>query len=160
MLCNNSLIRMEMTEFLTSVLDMEEMLPAVSQGAIGIQCRDDDTTSLKYLAGLNHPETKTCVDCERAFLAALDGNCRTPIAGQAVIEDGVLKFAGLLAREDGTELLRISREGKPEDAVKIGTDAGAALKEQAPHLVEAFQLSGEEQMLVAPVNAKSKEDAK
>jgi len=155
LLAHAGLIRMEMTEFLTAVLDMHEMLPAVSQGAIGIQCRDDDASALKYLAGLNHAPTKTCVDCERAFLAALDGNCRTPIAGQAVIVDGVLKFEGLLARDDGSELLRIKREGQPEDAVQLGTDAGAELKRQAPHLVEAFQLSGEEQMLVAPVKAKA-----
>ena len=147
---------MEMTEFLTSVLEMDEMLPAVSQGAIGIQCRDDDEKSLKYLAGLNHPDTKTCVDCERAFLAALDGNCRTPIAGQAVLEGGVLKFKGLLAKDDGTEIVRVEREGRPEDAVAIGTEAGATLKAEAPHLVDAFQLSGEEQMLVAPVKAKAK----
>eukprot|EP00613_Pedinella_sp_CCMP2098_P005018 CAMPEP_0171606876 /NCGR_PEP_ID=MMETSP0990-20121206/8019_1 /TAXON_ID=483369 /ORGANISM="non described non described, Strain CCMP2098" /LENGTH=346 /DNA_ID=CAMNT_0012169787 /DNA_START=119 /DNA_END=1159 /DNA_ORIENTATION=+ len=154
LLAHAGLIRMEMTEFLTTVLEPEEMLPAVSQGAIGIQCRDDDTKSLKYLAGLNHPETKACVDCERAFLAALDGNCRTPIAGAAFIVDGVMKFKGLLAREDGTEVLRCEAEGAVEDAVKIGTDAGAKLKAQAPHLVDAFGLSEEEGMLVAPVKAK------
>jgi hydroxymethylbilane synthase len=145
---------MEMTEFLTSVLDMEEMLPAVSQGAIGIQCREDDEKALKYLAGLNHPETQTCVNCERAFLAALDGNCRTPIAGQAVIKDGVLHFNGLLAMEDGSELVRTEASGDPKDAVKIGNDAGEKLKAQVPHLIAAFQLSAEEQMLTAPVKAK------
>lgn len=154
LLAHAGLIRMEMTEFLTAVLDMDEMLPAVSQGAIGIQCREDDETSLKYLSALNHPETKTCVDCERAFLAALDGNCRTPIAGQAVVEGGVLKFKGLLAKEDGSELVRTEAEGNPEDAVAIGTAAGEKLKSEAPHLVDAFNLSEEEGMLVAPVKAK------
>jgi hydroxymethylbilane synthase len=152
---SGSLIRMEMTEFLTSVLSWDEMLPAVSQGAIGIQCRADDTKSLGYLAKLNHPPTKTCVDCERAFLAALDGNCRTPIAGQAWIEGGVLKFKGLLMKEDGSEGHSTTSEGDPKDAIRIGTEAGAKLKAAAPHLIEAFQLSAEEKMLKAPVKARN-----
>lgn len=130
--------RMDMTEFITSTLEQEEMLPAISQGAIGIQCREDDEQTIKYIMALNHPETKICVDCERAFLSALDGNCRTPIAGQANIVDGVLQFRGLIAAEDGTEIHRTEASGSPEDAVKIGTDAGLVLKERAPHLVEAF----------------------
>lgn len=146
--------RMDMTEFATSVLEQEQMLPAVAQGAIGIQCRDDDENALKYLAALNHPDTKTCVDCERAFLAALDGNCRTPIAGQAHIEDGKLHFRGLLAREDGTEMYETTRVGAPEDAVKIGTEAGEELKEKAPHLIELFNLSEEEQRLTAPTQGQ------
>jgi porphobilinogen deaminase len=60
------------------------MLPAVSQGAIGIQCREGDTTMLTYLDKLNCPDTKIAIDCERAFLAALDGNCKTPIAGMCI----------------------------------------------------------------------------
>ena len=63
-------------------LSWDDMLPAVSQGAIGIQCRSDDARALKYLAALNHEPTKLAVDCERAFLEVLDGNCRTPIAGE------------------------------------------------------------------------------
>jgi len=143
-----------MTDFLTSVISIDEMIPAVSQGAIGIQCREDDEKALKYIAALNDPDTKACVDCERAFLAALDGNCRTPIAGQAVIEDGEIKFKGLLAKEDGSEIVRAESSGPVADAVKIGTEAGEKLKAESPHLIEAFQLSGEEQMLVAPVKAK------
>lgn len=56
--------------------------PVMMQGAIGIACRTDDTPMQKYLAGLNHEETRVAVVCERAFLAALDGSCRTPIAGE------------------------------------------------------------------------------
>merc|ERR1719410_1516615 len=89
--------RMDMDKYATTVLDWDEMLPAVAQGAIGIQCRSDDQQSLKYLDALNHPETKACVNCERAFLEALDGNCKTPIAGQARIIDGKIKFRGLIA---------------------------------------------------------------
>lgn len=74
--------RLDMTEHITKTLSIEEMLPAVSQGAIGIACRTDDDASLKLLAALNHEETRIAVVCERAFLTALDGSCRTPIAGE------------------------------------------------------------------------------
>merc|ERR1712178_514517 len=118
---------MDMEQHATQIIEQEEMLPAISQGAIGIQCRTNDQASLDYLAALNHPETKTCVDCERAFLAALDGNCRTPIAGQAKIVDGKLHFRGLIARPDGTDLFEVVREGSPADAVAIGKEAGESL---------------------------------
>lgn len=123
--------RMSMDGCATAVLDWEEMLPAVAQGAIGIQCRSDDDRSLKYIDALNHPETKTCVDCERAFLEALDGNCKTPIAGQARIIDGELVFRGMIAMPDGTSQYKTEKTGKPEDAVKIGREAGEELKAEA-----------------------------
>jgi hydroxymethylbilane synthase len=123
--------RMNMDGCATSVLDWDEMLPAVAQGAIGIQCRSDDERSLKYIDALNHPDTKTCVDCERAFLEALDGNCKTPIAGQARIVDGKLLFRGLIAMPDGSEKFETSSEGSPADAHAIGLKAGQELKERA-----------------------------
>lgn len=124
------LARMDMTEHATSIIELDEMLPAVAQGAIGITCRTGDQTMLDFLKPLNHVETKTCVDCERAFLAELDGSCRTPIAGQAIISDGVLHFRGLVAKPDGSVVFEASREGKPEDGLAIGTAAGTELKEQ------------------------------
>jgi len=130
LLAKAGLNRMDLTKHITTVLEWDEMLPAVAQGAIGIQCREGDEKIMKYLDALNHPETKTAVDCERAFLAALDGNCRTPIAGQAKIVDGRLVFEGLIAKPDGSELQRTKREGNPADAVKIGTEAGEELKER------------------------------
>ncbi|CAM9637374.1 unnamed protein product [Discosporangium mesarthrocarpum] len=120
--------RLEMAHVATSVLDMDEMLPAVAQGAIGIQCRENDPVMEKYLAALCHSDTKVAVDCERAFLAALDGNCKTPIAGQARVEGGKLVFRGLIAKPDGTELHETTREGSLEDAVAMGDDAGQELK--------------------------------
>lgn len=125
------LSRMDMTEHITAVIEQDEMLPAVAQGAIGISCRTGDKAMLDFLAPLNHPLTKTCVDCERAFLAKLDGSCRTPIAGQASIsDDNVLHFRGLVAKPDGSVVFETTREGKPEDAIAIGTDAGTELKEK------------------------------
>eukprot|EP00752_Nemacystus_decipiens_P009011 g8044.t1 len=123
--------RLEMAQVATSVLSQDEMLPAVAQGAIGIQCRENDPTFEKYLAGLCHQETKTAVDCERAFLAALDGNCKTPIAGQARMEGDKLVFRGLIASPDGKQFYDTTREGKPEDAVEMGNDAGMELKKRA-----------------------------
>ena len=123
--------RMNMDGCATSVLDWDEMLPAVAQGAIGIQCRDDDERAIRYIDALNHPETKACVDCERAFLEALDGNCKTPIAGQARIIDGKIKFRGLIAMPDGTNKYEIESEGAVEDCKDIGRKAGEELKERA-----------------------------
>ncbi|EWM30321.1 porphobilinogen deaminase [Nannochloropsis gaditana] len=131
MLAVAGLNRMNMQDCVTSILDWDEMLPAVAQGAIGIQCRSDDATSLKYLAALNHPETKVCVDCERSFLAELDGNCKTPIAGQARVIEDKLHFKGLVAMPDGTQMFETEKVGALADAVKIGREAGEDLKEQA-----------------------------
>merc|ERR1712085_103473 len=107
------------------------MLPAVAQGAIGIQCRSGDERSLKYIGALNHQETLTCVECERSFLEALDGNCKTPIAGQARIVDGTILFRGLIAMPDGSKKYTTESTGTVEDAKKIGRDAGEKLKADA-----------------------------
>lgn len=123
--------RMDMDGCATAVLDWDEMLPAVAQGAIGIQCRSDDERSIKYIEALNHPETLACVECERAFLEALDGNCKTPIAGQARIIDGKLVFRGLIAMPDGSLKYETSSEGSVEDAKEIGRKAGEELKAEA-----------------------------
>ena len=122
--------RLGMTDVIANAqtIGWDEMLPAVAQGAIGIQCRSDDAQALKYLAGLNHADTKSAVDCERAFLAELDGNCRTPIAGQAKIIDGKLHFRGLISKPDGTEMIRVSKVGEVKDAVALGHAAGLEIK--------------------------------
>lgn len=126
--------RLEMTEHVTTILSIDEMLPAIAQGAIGIACRTDDEEMLKYLASLNHEETRLAVSCERAFLTTLDGSCRTPIAGLAYrSESGSCIFKGLVASVDGTRVLETSREGpfKYDDMVALGIDAGEELKKRA-----------------------------
>ncbi|GFR45952.1 hypothetical protein Agub_g7418 [Astrephomene gubernaculifera] len=127
--------RLDMTQHITQILSIEEMLPAVSQGAIGIACRTDDDPSRRLLAALNHEETRVAVVCERAFLAALDGSCRTPIAGYAHKgADGQLHFSGLVATPDGTQMMRTSRVagfGEAE-AVAAGQEAGRELKANGP----------------------------
>jgi len=124
--------RMNMEEHATSVLDWEEMLPAISQGAISFQCASDDEATLKYLRPLSHEPTMQAVTCERAFLAALDGNCKTPIAGQAKIsEDGQLRLLGLVSSPDGQKVFRVERTGKAGEAAEIGHDAGMEVRAEA-----------------------------
>ena len=130
------------------------MLPAVAQGAIGIQCRSDDPRSLKYIDALNHPDTKACVDCERAFLAALDGNCKTPIAGQARIVGGEMLFRGLIAMPDGSELYETSASAPISDAVAMGTKAGEELKERVGD--KFFEMMVEMSPQLAPGQVTSK----
>ncbi|KAD5802809.1 hypothetical protein E3N88_14169 [Mikania micrantha] len=96
--------RLNMTEHVSSILPIDDMLPAVAQGAIGIACRSDDEKMANYISKLNHEETRLAVACERAFLLTLDGSCRTPIAGYACRdEDGNCLFRGLVASPDGTK---------------------------------------------------------
>jgi hydroxymethylbilane synthase len=126
--------RLDLEDKATSILSEEEMLPAVAQGAIGIACRDGDDRSAAALAALNHEETRLAVVCERAFLAALDGSCRTPIAGLArKTPDGRLTFRGLVAAPDGSKIFETSREGgaTEADAFAIGKEAGEQLKADA-----------------------------
>ena len=89
----------------------DEMLPAVAQGAIGVTCRGDDAKTTALLAALNDKASATAVACERAFLARLDGSCKTPIAGLAEIDDGVLRFRGLILAPDGSEWHEIGLDG-------------------------------------------------
>ena len=123
--------RLGLTEHATSLLETEEFLPAVGQGAIAIETRQDDDATRKLLAAINDPETEIALAAERAFLTVLDGSCRTPIAGHALFAGGELLFRGLIARPDGSESLETSRRGRPEDAARLGADAGNELKSRA-----------------------------
>jgi len=124
--------RLGLADEATAILDTDEMLPAVGQGAIGVTCRAGDERVRELLAAIAHPPSLACVACERAMLAALDGSCRTPIAGLAVVDGkGGLTLRGLVAKPDGSELLRTSRGGSIADAEKIGRDAGLELKRRA-----------------------------
>jgi hydroxymethylbilane synthase len=116
----------------TAVLSVEAFLPAVGQGAIGIEVREADTRSCDLLAKIDHAETLTAVRAERAFLAVLDGSCRTPIAGHARIEANAVVFRGMILRPDGTEAHETARQGAIQDAARLGADAGQELKSRAP----------------------------
>jgi len=123
--------RLKLTEHATHVMSADEFLPAVAQGAIGIEAREDNRRVRDVLARLDHADTSMAVACERAFLAALEGSCKTPIAGHATIAGDAVQFRGLIARPDGTVALDIAGTGHRRDAVTIGTEAGRELKHRA-----------------------------
>jgi hydroxymethylbilane synthase len=107
------------------------MLPAVAQGALGIECREDDAAVRALLAPIACETTTIAVSAERALLAELDGSCRTPIAALAQIEGDRLRLDGLLFLPDGSRHWAASGEGPIAEAERIGREAGAALKAQA-----------------------------
>ena len=124
--------RLGLASAATAVLPVEEFPPAVGQGAIGIEARADDARVRELLAAINHADTMTALSAERAFLAELDGSCRTPIAGHARIANGTLQFHGMILRPDGSEAHETRREGAARDAEALGADAGRELKRRAP----------------------------
>lgn len=123
--------RLGLTQHATKIMSAEEFLPAVGQGAIGIEARVNDERTRDILAGISHAGTFTALAAERAFLAELDGSCKTPIAGHATLSDDALQFRGLIARPDGAAAHDIIGNGHRDDAIKIGTEAGRELKRLA-----------------------------
>ena len=112
----------------TAILPLDAFPPAIGQGAIGIEARVGDTRTRDLIAGIADRDTLIALDTERAFLAALDGSCRTPIAGLATVDGESLKFRGMILRPDGSEVFETSRGGAVADAVRLGADAGRELK--------------------------------
>ena len=107
----------------------DEMLPAVGQGAVCVECRAEDASVRAWLAAIDHRPTATCVAAEHAMLVVLDGSCRTPIAGHAILTtDGALHLRGLIVKPDGSELIATERRGPAGDAEAMGREAGHELK--------------------------------
>ncbi|HEY6980386.1 hydroxymethylbilane synthase [Reyranella sp.] len=107
----------------------DEILPAVGQGAVCVECRADDERMRGWLAAIDHAPTANRVAAEHAMLAVLDGSCRTPIAGHAVLEEaGMLHLRGLIAKPDGSDLIATERRGPSSDAGRLGHDAGEELR--------------------------------
>jgi hydroxymethylbilane synthase len=119
--------RLGLEDRITALIETDAMLPAIAQGAIGIETRIGDTRMQELLAPLHHQETSICVEAERAFLAELDGSCRTPIAGLATISGDRLEFRGEILLPDGSESHSTRRHGTPADAAAIGIDAAREL---------------------------------
>jgi hydroxymethylbilane synthase len=133
MLAAAGLMRLGMEEHITEILDPDDFVPAVGQGAIGITCLIDDANANRRLAALNHDVTFVRVAAERAFLAVLDGSCRTPIAAHAKTDgQNRLQFQGLVAKPDGSVVHRVKRTGSAtlKDAESMGRDAGLELKDR------------------------------
>jgi hydroxymethylbilane synthase len=115
----------------TAVLGVDEFLPAVGQGAIGIETRANDDRTRSMLDPINHADTAIALTAERAFLAVLDGSCRTPIAGHATVAGGELRFRGMILKPDGSESFETARTGAAGDAARLGDDAGRELRARA-----------------------------
>jgi hydroxymethylbilane synthase len=113
---------------ITSLLDTDTFLPAVGQGAICIESREGDAATLGMLAAIHDPATQIRLDAERAFLAVLDGSCRTPIGGLATLDGDQLHFKGIVLKPDGSEAHEAEATGSAKDAVKIGVSVGESLK--------------------------------
>lgn len=125
------LTRLGLMDRARGVIEVDDMLPAVCQGAIGIECREDDSATRDLLSAIHHEETGHRVAAERAFLAALDGSCRTPIGGLATLGGGTLSLRGLIVRPDGSETIAAQRDGPIEDAETLGQALGETLKSRA-----------------------------
>ncbi len=115
---------------ITEHLDETDFPPAVGQGAIAIETRAGDEATNMRLAAIHDPTTEVCLTAERAFLAALDGSCRTPIAGLARVVGDTIVFRGLILKPDGTEVHEIERSVPHADAGAMGDEAGRVLKEK------------------------------
>ena len=123
--------RLGLAERITAPVEVDDMLPAVAQGAIGIEVRAGDEQTAALIAPLDHPETAICVAAERAFLTRLEGSCRTPIAGHARLEGGTLRFRGQILSVDGSASHATERSGPPQSAIQLGDDAARELLDRA-----------------------------
>lgn len=112
-------------------LTIDEMLPAVAQGAVGIEISLRNERAHQLVAALDHADTHVCVRAERAMLGVLDGSCRTPIGGLATIAHDGLTLEGLVAKPDGSALHRDAIQGAVTDAVALGEALGQRLKDRA-----------------------------
>ncbi|MEM6383253.1 MAG: hydroxymethylbilane synthase [Pseudomonadota bacterium] len=114
-----------------TILDPERFPPALAQGAIGIETRSGDARTRDLLAPIDDEDTGTAVACERAFLKALDGSCRTPIAGLATVDGDQLHLSGIVLKEDGSQAHTIIANGPRTQPVRFGSETGVALKAKA-----------------------------
>jgi len=132
------LTRMGLADKITASVSPEDMLPAVAQGAIGIERRVADDEAAHLLQKLHHVETGLRIAAERAFLAVLEGSCRTPIAALAEIAGKRMRLRTMILTPDGQEIHETEREGLAADAIALGEDAGQELKGRAgPNFFDA-----------------------
>jgi hydroxymethylbilane synthase len=123
--------RLENTGIVSELLDTDKLLPAVGQGAIALEIRENDADTLELSRPLNDDVTASEVMAERAVLAELDGSCRTPIAGLAQANGDTLHLRALVAKPDGSVVHATERRGQISEAVEMGIDAGQELKSTA-----------------------------
>ncbi|MCD8490711.1 MAG: hydroxymethylbilane synthase [Geovibrio sp.] len=126
-LARAGLVRLEYHDRVTDVISVEDMLPAVCQGILGIEVRSDDTESKKLLDFLRHEPTETRVRCERTFLRRLEGGCQAPIAGHSVIEGDRIIMKGLVSDLIGETYIEAENKGSVKDAAEIGYELAESI---------------------------------
>lgn len=119
-LAEAGLKRLGLEERITEILDPSWMLPAVGQGALGLECRADDAETLQALTPLNEAGTRQAVLAERAFLRGMGGGCQVPMGAVGVVRDGVLNLRAVVLRVDGTQRLDAETSGPPDEAERLG----------------------------------------
>lgn len=130
-LAQAGLNRLGMAHVAKSAISVEDMLPAVAQGAIGIERRMDDMRAAEMLSAIHHTKTGQRLAAERAFLAALDGSCETPIAGLAELDGNTLRLRGEVLRPDGSETIGDAQSCTIDDGAEMGRDMAQSLLSQA-----------------------------
>jgi hydroxymethylbilane synthase len=123
--------RLGLFSAIATALEVDEFLPAAGQGAIAIETRANDESARAHAAAIDDADTHTALAAERAFLAALGGSCRTPIAGHASLDNGTVTFRGLVAKTDGSDVIEVSRQGRRANAAALGAEAGHEIKTRA-----------------------------
>jgi len=126
-LAGAGLNRLGLQQRITVLLDPAQMLPAISQGALGIELRRDDTELFAGLQFLHHPQTALAVAAERAFLLRLEGGCQVPIGAHATLEGTTVRLTGLIASVDGRQLIKDTISGPVEQADRLGTTLAETL---------------------------------
>ena len=138
-LASAGLKRLGLADRIRHTLQIEISLPAVGQGALGLECRAADQAVLDLILPLLHDETDICVRAERSFNAYLEGGCQVPIAGYASLSQGQLHIEGRVGSVDGATLLKVELKGTPEQAEQLGETLAQKLLEQgAGDLLKAF----------------------
>jgi len=123
--------RLGLADVAQSAINPSEMLPAIAQGAIGIEWRETDKKIADILKKIHHEETAQQLNAERAFLAELDGSCQTPIAGLATIEGSSLKLTGQVLRTDGSDSISETASSNIEDGPELGRELAQKILAQA-----------------------------
>lgn len=143
LLATAGLKRLGLEAAATEILPLNSFPPACGQGVVAIERRADDERVKALLDSIDHAEASAALTCERAFLAALNGSCRTPIAGYArLVDGGALHFDGMVLSPDGMEFYGAEGEGAPADAADIGRIAGEAVLSRArPGFLEAVGIA-------------------
>jgi len=119
--------RLGLEDRATSLVEAHKWLPALGQGTIAIMTREGDDRTRALVAAIDHRDTSIALVAERAFLAVLDGSCRTPIGGLATLEGDSLVFRGVIVKPDGSEAHETEKRGPSGEAEKVGAEAGAEL---------------------------------